>query len=72
MSETQAAINSPTQGEKYDGPGRYQWHRARPEIQKLTFKGLYHCQFVKAITNLTDLGSDDAGTCMIAGCHKAT
>jgi len=32
--------------------------------------GLYHCNFVKTLTNLTDLGPDDGGTVVIAGSHK--
>ena len=32
--------------------------------------GLYHCSFVKTLTNLTDLGPDDGGTVVIAGSHK--
>ncbi|MCJ8329107.1 MAG: phytanoyl-CoA dioxygenase family protein [Lentisphaeria bacterium] len=32
--------------------------------------GLFHCHLVKCITNLTDLGPDDGGTCVIAGSHK--
>ena len=32
--------------------------------------GLYHYSFVKALTNLTDLGPDDGGTAVIAGTHK--
>jgi ectoine hydroxylase-related dioxygenase (phytanoyl-CoA dioxygenase family) len=32
--------------------------------------GLYHCHFVKTLTNLTDLGPDDGGTMVIAGSHK--
>jgi len=31
---------------------------------------LYHCNFVKTLTNLTDLGPDDGGTVVIAGSHK--
>ena len=72
INETQAAINCRTPGDTCDGPGRYLWHRHRPEIINYTFNGLFHCHFVKAITNLTDLGPDDGGTCVIAGCHKAT
>jgi len=72
VSETQAAINSRAEGDDYEGPGRYLWHRHRPEIVNYTFNGLYHCHFVKAITNLTDLGVEDGGTCVIAGSHKAT
>ncbi|MBA3708136.1 MAG: phytanoyl-CoA dioxygenase family protein [Planctomycetes bacterium] len=32
--------------------------------------GLYHCCFVKTLTNLTELGPDDGGTVVIAGSHK--
>ncbi|NKB70480.1 MAG: hypothetical protein GKR89_25705 [Candidatus Latescibacteria bacterium] len=32
--------------------------------------GLFHCNFVKTLTNLTDLGPDDGGTVVIAGSHK--
>jgi len=72
VSETQAAVNCRTAGDNYDGLGRYGWHHHRPEIINYTFNGLYHCHFVKAITNLTELGPDDGGTCVIAGSHKVT
>ena len=32
--------------------------------------GLFHCNFVKTLTNLTDLEPDDGGTVVIAGSHK--
>lgn len=32
--------------------------------------GLYHCNFVKTLTNLVDLGPDDGGTVVIPGSHK--
>jgi len=35
-----------------------------------TKNGLYHCNFVKTLTNLTDLGPDDGGTVVIPGSHK--
>lgn len=35
-----------------------------------TQNGLYHCNFVKTLTNLTDLGPDDGGTVVIPGSHK--
>ncbi|MBW7894213.1 MAG: phytanoyl-CoA dioxygenase family protein [Opitutaceae bacterium] len=35
-----------------------------------TKHGLYHCSFVKTLTNLTELGPDDGGTVVIAGSHK--
>jgi len=35
-----------------------------------TKNGLFHCSFVKTLTNLTDLGPDDGGTVVVAGSHK--
>ena len=35
------------------------------------FNGLYHCNFVKTLTALTDIGPDDGGTTVIAGSHKS-
>lgn len=35
-----------------------------------TRHGLYHCNFVKTLTNLTELGPDDGGTVVVAGSHK--
>jgi hypothetical protein len=32
--------------------------------------GLYHFSFIKALSNLTDLGPEDGGTTVIAGTHK--
>jgi ectoine hydroxylase-related dioxygenase (phytanoyl-CoA dioxygenase family) len=32
--------------------------------------GLFHCNFVKTLTNLTELGPDDGGTVVVAGSHK--
>ena len=32
--------------------------------------GLFHCTFVKTLTNLTELGPDDGGTVVVAGSHK--
>ena len=32
--------------------------------------GLWHCNFVKTLTTLEDLGPDDGGTVVIAGSHK--
>lgn len=35
-----------------------------------TKHGLFHCSFVKTLTNLTELGPDDGGTVVVAGSHK--
>ncbi len=42
------------------------WH---PEFGHTT-NGLYHCPFIKTLTNLTDLGPEDGGTTVIPGSHK--
>ena len=50
---------------------RYQWHRGgQPDFDSYTYGGLYHCTFVKTLTNLRDLGPEDGGTAVIAGSHK--
>tara|TARA_B100001245_G_C22866323_1_gene416627 strand:- start:71 stop:1039 length:969 start_codon:yes stop_codon:yes gene_type:complete len=70
LTEHNAYINSRNFDNPYQGPGRYQWHRNRPGAMTYTDNGLFHCNFVKSITNLTDLGPDDGGTSVIAGSHK--
>ena len=35
-----------------------------------TTNGLYHCPFIKTLSNLTDLGDEDGGTAVIVGSHK--
>lgn len=70
-TETAAAITSRHQDSDYDGPDRVGWHRHRPEALTYTVNGLFHCEYVKAITYLTDVGPDDGGTVVIPGCHKS-
>ena len=72
VGESCLKINTRTPDDNNDGPGRYTWHRHRPEIINFTFNGLNHSRFVKTLTNLTEFGPDDGGTCLIAGSHKAT
>ena len=51
--------------------GTHDFHRGTDiAFASHTRDGLYHCNFVKAVTNLTDLGPDDGGTAVIAGSHK--
>ena len=71
ICETEAIINSRDKSDKYSGPPRYQWHRARPTSFTYYDNGLFHCTFVKAITNLTDIGEEDGGTAVVAGSHKS-
>ena len=49
---------------------RYGFHRGINPAYTHYEKGLYHFSFIKALTNLTDLGPDDGGTTVIAGTHK--
>ena len=52
------------------GPHKYGFHRGiNPGFSHVS-NGLYHFTFVKALTNLTDLGPDDGGTVVVAGSHK--
>ncbi len=55
-----------------DKDSHYGFHRGIHGGFSHTGKGLYHFTFVKALTNLTDLGPDDGGTTVIAGTHKIT
>ena len=48
------------------------FHRANQAAYHHNDRGLYHFSFIKALTNLTDLGPDDGGTTVIAGTHKIT
>ncbi len=55
----------------YGAHGRYGFHRGTDiPFGTHTSAGLFHCNFVKTLTNLTDLGPEDGGTVVIAGSHK--
>lgn len=55
----------------YGAHGRYDFHRGTDiPFGTHTNDGLFHCNFVKTLTNLTDLGPEDGGTVVIAGSHK--
>ncbi len=71
LEESEAIINS--RAPEYDpaAPRRFGFHTGtRPEHGTYTKNGLFHCNFVKTLTNLTPLGPDDGGTVVIAGSHK--
>uniref|UniRef100_UPI0025934CE3 ATP-binding cassette domain-containing protein n=1 Tax=uncultured Sulfitobacter sp. TaxID=191468 RepID=UPI0025934CE3 len=69
LEESEAVINSRAPDSTWDG--HYGFHTGtRPDIGTYVENGLYHCTFVKTLTNLTDLGPDDGGTVCIAGSHK--
>lgn len=71
--EVNAHINSkaPSWPMAPDGGPAYGFHRGLFNQEGIhTRNGLYHSNFVKVLTNLTDLGPDDGGTVVIAGSHK--
>jgi len=58
LEESEAVINSRAPDSAWDG--HYGFHTGtRPDIGTYVENGLYHCTFVKTLTNLTDLGPDD-------------
>jgi hypothetical protein len=71
LEESEAIINSRPPDYDPNAPARYGFHTGtRPEFGTYTENGLFHCNFVKTLTNLTELGPDDGGTVVIAGSHK--
>ncbi|MCX5659837.1 MAG: phytanoyl-CoA dioxygenase family protein [Planctomycetota bacterium] len=71
--EVNAHINTkaPSWNMGDDGQPRFGFHRGLASGYGMhTKNGLYHSNFVKVLTNLTDLGPDDGGTTVIAGSHK--
>ncbi|MDA0711855.1 MAG: phytanoyl-CoA dioxygenase family protein [bacterium] len=68
LQQSDAHIRRPKQEKSL----RYGFHRGINPAYSHTEKGLYHFSFIKALTNLTDLGPDDGGTTVIAGTHKVT
>lgn len=71
ITECNAHINSRKPGYKPGDPAEPYFHRGVDiSFGSHQVNGLYHCNFVKVLTNLTDLGPDDGGTVVIAGSHK--
>ncbi|MBT5876440.1 MAG: hypothetical protein HOH43_23655 [Candidatus Latescibacteria bacterium] len=71
--EANAHINRMAPEWDLDGSGfpKYGFHRGLPVDEGSHYKnGLVHANFVKVLTNLTDLGPDDGGTVVIPGSHK--
>ncbi|MBT5142356.1 MAG: hypothetical protein HN559_28290 [Gemmatimonadetes bacterium] len=69
--EMNAHVNSRVPEDAKSGSPRYRFHRGTDipfggHVQG----GLFHCNFVKTLTNLTDLSPEDGGTVVIAGSHK--
>lgn len=71
LVESNAIINSRLPDwDKIEEPS-FSFHRGTDvPYGSHTRHGLYHSNFVKTLTNLTDLDPDDGGTVVIAGSHK--
>jgi ectoine hydroxylase-related dioxygenase (phytanoyl-CoA dioxygenase family) len=65
LEQSDAHIHRP-----WSNPGGYGFHRGAYAGFSYQENGLFHYPFVKALTNLTDLGPDDGGTAVIPGSHK--
>lgn len=71
LEESEAVMNNRDPDEDLNDLPRYGFHAGTsPDVGTYTENGLYHCTFVKTLTNLTELGPDDGGTVVIAGSHK--
>ena len=71
LTEAEAIINARNPDKPVEDNPRYGFHRGtRSEFGTYEENGLFHCHFVKTLTNLTELGPDDGGTVVIAGSHK--
>ncbi len=71
LEESEAVINCRDPDLNLEESPRFGFHTGtRPQYGTYTENGLYHCNFVKTLTNLTELGPDDGGTVVIAGSHK--
>ncbi len=71
LSESEAIINSRDPDSYADPEPSFGFHfGTRPPHGTYTGNGLFHSNFVKTLTNLTELGPDDGGTVVIAGSHK--
>lgn len=69
--ELNAHINSRNPKEKLTKDPKFGFHLGIDVPYGTHVKnGLFHCSFVKTLTNLTDLGPDDGGTVVVAGSHK--
>jgi len=73
LEESEAVINSRHPDHPPTDPPRYGFHTGTSHgFGTHTENDLFHCNFVKVLANLTDLGPQDGGTTVIAGSHKMT
>jgi len=69
--EFNSHINSRVPGKTFEAEPTFGFHRGTDMPFASHIKNdLYHCNFVKTLTMLTDLGPDDGGTVVVAGSHK--
>ena len=71
LEESEAVVNERDPEIDLTAAPRYGFHTGTsPDVGTYVENGLFHCTFVKTLTNLTELGPDDGGTVVIAGSHK--
>lgn len=71
LEESEAVINSRKKDFDSNEAPQYGFHTGTgPDVGTHMENGLFHCNFVKTLTNLTELGPEDGGTVVIAGSHK--
>lgn len=71
LVEFNAHINCRDPSVDLSVPPKFGFHRGSDiPFASHVKNGLYHCNFVKTLTTLTDLGPEDGGTVVIAGSHK--
>jgi hypothetical protein len=73
ITELDAHVNSRDPEADFSKPAQFGFHTGvdipfGAHVDPAT--RLYHCNFVKTLTNLVDLGPDDGGTVVVAGSHK--
>jgi len=69
--ELNAHINRKVPGDKFEADHKFDLHNGMDvPYGAHTQNGLFHCNFIKTLTNLTELGPDVGGTVVIAGSHK--
>lgn len=64
-------INRKDPAADFSKPAQYGFHTGVDiPFGSHVVNNLYHCNFVKTLTALTDIGPDDGGTAVVAGSHK--
>ena len=73
LTEFNGHLNTRNPNDDFSKPPQFGFHNG-VDIAFGTHlaNGLYHCNFIKTLTTLVDLGPDDGGTVVVAGSHKVS